>query len=106
CFAREQAISAVVALGDLGAVAHEIFDETARGIEESADAYQASRTPDDFASDNFTVTAAKGMNHAALRDGRPDDRAECFQCRGILRTGFLQEPRGGLEVSGGKGRHT
>ena len=88
-------ILAIVAFDELCPITREIFDEAARGIDDSGYADQAAGTADDFARDQFAMSAAEGVDHSAARDNITEHRRERGQ-RGCV--GF---PRGGEQFVGG-----
>ena len=102
--AGEQAVRAVIALGELRAVADHVFNEAAGRVHEAADAGEAAGAADDLARDDVAVAAAEGVENAALRDGGADERAEFFQPGRIEGAGVLEQGGGVGEIAfGGRG---
>lgn len=100
-----EAVGAVVALGEAGAVADDVFRKAHAGVEEAGDGHEAAGAADELAADDLAVAAAEGVKHAAGGEGIGDEAAGGLEGGLVKLAGFGEEIGGGGVVSFGEGGH-
>src|SRR5690606_38636536 len=98
------AVVVIVALGEAGAVADDVFRKPVAGIEQAGDGHETAGAADDLAGDHFGVPGPEGVQHAPVGDGLADLRRGGGDHGRVDLAGAVEQIGGGGEVAVG-GRH-
>src|SRR5690606_40381507 len=99
------AIVVVMALGETGAVADDVFRKPVAGIEQAGDGHKTAGASDDLAGDHFGVPGPEGVQHAPVGDGLGDFRRGGGDDGRVDLAGAVKQIGGGgvVAVGGGHG---